>query len=225
MEELHPEFKDGEEKYNELIANQVLKSLKKNGIKGRSFKTSEEAVDWLITKLPQGGVVGVGGSRTLFQTGLIDNLIKLDKSEKIKFINRWAEGISPKDEFQTRYDNLSADVFLASTNAITLDGKLINIDGMGNRLAAMMFGPKKVYFLVGRNKIVRNVEEGIDRVRNVAAPKNAIRYKLKLPCTETGSCDEPNCHGGRICNFTLIIERGFNPARMTVLLIDEDLGY
>ena len=89
----------------------------------------------------------------------------------------------------------------------------------------MIFGPKKVYFVVGINKIVKNVEEGIDRVRNVAAPKNAIRYKLKLPCTETGVCDEENCRGARICNFTLIIERGFNPSRMTVLLIEEELGY
>lgn len=203
----------------------MLKSLKKNGIKGKFFKTSEEAVDWLITKLPKNGIVGIGGSRTLIQIGLIDRLIELDKSGKIKFLNRWGEGITPKEEFQTRYDNLSADVFLTGTNAITLDGKLINIDGMGNRLAAMIFGPKKVYFLVGRNKIVKNVDEGIDRVRNVAAPKNAIRYNMKLPCTETGVCDEENCYGGRICNFTLIIERGFNPARMTVLLIDEDLGY
>ena len=225
MEELYPEFRKGEEKYNELIMNMVLKSLKKNGIKGKFFKTGEEARDWLTAKLPENGVVGVGGSRTLFQVGLIDSLIKLDKSGKIKFLNRWGEGITPKDEFKTRYDNLSADVFITGTNAITLDGKLVNIDGMGNRLSAMMFGPKKVYFVVGKNKIVKNVEEGIDRIRNVAAPKNAARYNLKLPCTETGVCDEQNCHGGRICNFTLIIERGFNPARMTVLLIDEDLGY
>ena len=96
---------------------------------------------------------------------------------------------------------------------------------MGNRVAAMIFGPKKVFFIVGRNKIVKNVEAGIERARNVAAAKNAARYNMQSPCVLTGICDEENCRGTRICNFVTIIERGFNPRRMTVLMIDEDLGF
>ena len=225
MEARRPEFKMGEAHYYEKIINHVINSLKRNDIKGKYFKTHQDAVTWLMEKIPEGSVVGVGGSRTLLQTGVIDRLMEADKSGKIKFINRWREGITPKEERQTRHDNLSADVFLTSTNAITHDGKLINIDGQGNRVAAMIFGPKRVYFLVGRNKIVRNVEAGIERTRSVAAAKNAARYQFPSPCRETGICDEANCYGARICNFTVIIERGFNPRRLNVLMIDEDLGY
>ena len=225
MEAKRPEFKMGEAHYHEKIINHVIKALKKNDIKGKYFKTHEEAVNWLMNKIPEGSVVGVGGSRTLLQTGTIDRLMEADKAGKIKFINRWREGITPKEERQTRYDNLSADIFLTSTNAITHNGKLVNIDGQANRIAAMAFGPRKVYFLVGRNKIVKDVEAGIERTRMVAAAKNAARYEFPSPCKETGICDEENCYGTRICNFILIIERGFNPRRMTVLMIDEDLGY
>ncbi|MFX1295940.1 MAG: lactate utilization protein [Promethearchaeota archaeon] len=222
MEAKHPEFKEGEKKYYEVKINQVINSLKKNGIEGKYFDMSEEAMDWIIKNLPDGGIVGVGGSRTLFQIGLIDKLIQ---QNNITFINRWREGITPKEQMKTRYANFSANLFLTSTNAITLDGKLINIDGMGNRVACMIFGPRKVFFIVGRNKIVKDVQAGIERVRNIAAPKNAQRYNLQLPCTETGQCDEKNCYGPRICNFILIIERGFKVGRMTVLLINEDLGF
>ncbi|MHA1753108.1 MAG: lactate utilization protein [Candidatus Helarchaeota archaeon] len=224
MEIQHPEFKEGETKYYNLVLERVKSALKKNSIKAQIFQTSQEAIDYVMSKMNEGDVVGVGGSRTLLQIGMIDELIK---SKKIKFLNRWREGITPKEELETRHKNLSADVFLTSTNAITLDGKLVNIDGMGNRIAAMIFGPKKVYFFVGRNKIVKDVDAAIDRIRNVAAPKNAARYNLSLPCTEQGVCDEPNCYGARICNYILIIERGFTPwsRRLNVLLINEDLGF
>ncbi|MHA1270429.1 MAG: lactate utilization protein [Candidatus Helarchaeota archaeon] len=224
METKHPEFNEGEKKYYEMILNQVKSALKKNSIGAKVFNTSKEAVEYVLSKLKDGDVVGVGGSRTLLQIGMIDELIK---SDKVKFLNRWREGITPAEELKTRFKNLSADVFMTGTNAITLDGKLVNIDGMGNRVAAMIFGPKKVYFFVGRNKIVKNVEEAIERVRNVAAPKNASRYNLQLPCTQNGVCDEPNCYGARICNYVLIIERGFTPwpRRLNVMLINEDLGF
>ena len=202
MEAKRPEFKMGEAHYFEKIINHVIKALKKNDIKGKYFKTHEEAVNWLMNKIPEGSGVGVGGSRTLLQTGTIDRLMEADKAGKIKFINRWREGITPKEERQTRYDNLSADIFLTSTNAITRDGKLINIDGQGNRVAAMIFGPGKVYFLVGRNKIVKDVEAGIERTRSVAAAKNAARYQFPSPCKETGICDEENWYQfDRLCGL------------------------
>ncbi|MBD3226708.1 MAG: lactate utilization protein [Candidatus Lokiarchaeota archaeon] len=224
MEDKHPEFKDGEKKYYDALLKRVKSSLRKNGMKAKIFENSKEAIEYVMRKLKDGDVVGVGGSRTLLQIGMIDELIK---SDKIKFLNRWREDITPKEELETRYKNLSADVFMMSTNAVTVNGKLINIDGMGNRVSAMIFGPKKVYFFVGRNKIVKDVQAGIDRVRNEAAPKNAARYNLNLPCTEDGVCDEENCYGARICNFVVIIERGFMPwpSRLNVMLINEDLGF
>ena len=222
MEAKRPEFKDGEEHYNEIILNQVKSALKKNGFRVKIFKSSKEAVEWFMNKLKDDDVVGVGGSRTLLQIGLIDELIK---SKRVKFLNRWREGITPNEELATRHKNLSADVFISSSNAITLNGKLVNIDGMGNRVAAQIFGPKKVYMFVGRNKIVKDVEAGIWRTRNIAAAKNAARYKLQTPCTETGMCDEPNCTGVRICNFLVITERAFKSGRINIILIDEDLGF
>lgn len=225
MEDKHLEFKKGEKEYYQYILELVKKSLRKNGIKAKIFQTSKEAVDYFMGKLKDGNSVGTGGSRTLLQMGLIDELVK---AKNINFLNRWREDITPAEELKTRYENLSADVFISGCNAITQDGKLVNIDGMGNRVSAMIFGPKKVYFFVGRNKIVKDVEAGIARVRNVAAPKNAFRYNLNLPCT-TGErvCDEKNCYGARICNFVVIIERGFAPwpSRLNVMLINEDLGF
>ena len=225
MEAKHPEFKKGEEHFIEKRMNQVINSLKKNDMKAHYFKTHQEAVTWLMEKIPEKSVVGVGGSRTLLQIGLIDDLIKANKSGKIKFLDRWSDDVDKATETRTRYENLSADVFIASSNAITLDGKLVNIDGIGNRVAAMIFGPKKVYFIVGRNKIVKDVEAGIDRARNVAAAQNASRFGMPAICQQTGMCDEKNCYGTRICNVVTIIERGTLPQRMNVLMINEDLGY
>ncbi|NHI91657.1 MAG: lactate utilization protein [Candidatus Lokiarchaeota archaeon] len=225
MEAKHPEFKKGEDHFREKRINKIIESLKKNGINAKYFQTHQEAVDWLMEKLPDNGIVGVGGSRTLLQIGLIDRLIETSQTGRIKFLDRWSDTIDKKTEAQTRYDNLSADVFITSSNAITLDGKLVNIDGLGNRVAAMMFGPKKVYFIVGRNKIVKDVEAGIDRARNVAAAQNAARFGMPTICRETGICDEKNCYGTRICNIVTIIERGNLPNRMMVLMVNEDLGY
>ena len=225
MEAKHPEFKKGEEQFHLKRINQVIEALKKNDIKARYFENSKEATAWLMEKIPEKAVVGVGGSRTLMQVGLIDELISANKSGKIKFLDRWSDDVDKAAETRTRYENLSADVFIASSNAITLDGKLVNIDGIGNRVAAMIFGPKKVYFIVGRNKIVKDVEAGIGRVRNVAAPQNATRLNIPAICEQTGICDEKNCYGTRICNIITIIERGNIPQRMNVLMINEDLGY
>ena len=225
MEAKHPEFKKGEEQFYIKRINQVIESLKKNDIKARYFETHKEATAWLMKKIPEKAVVGVGGSRTLLQIGLIDELIAANKSGKIKFLDRWSDDVDKAAENKARYENLSADVFIASSNAITLDGKLVNIDGFGNRVAAMIFGPKKVYFMVGRNKIVKDVEAGIARARNVAAAQNATRLNIPAICEQTGFCDEKNCYGTRICNIVTIIERGNIPQRMNVLMINEDLGY
>ncbi|MHA1376964.1 MAG: lactate utilization protein [Candidatus Helarchaeota archaeon] len=216
-------FDQGEEKYNEMILQRVADALKKHNFKVKIFPKHEEAVEWLMNKIPEGSKVGVGGSRTLIQTGIIQKLA--DRTD-ITFYNRWKKGIDGKEERLTRYQNLSADIFITGSNAVTLDGKLVNIDGMGNRIAAMIFGPKKVFFIIGINKIVKDVDAALERIHNITAPKNAARYSFDLPCTRTGLCDEPNCNEPqRICNMTLIIERPFNSRRMQIVLIGENLGF
>ncbi|NVM01448.1 MAG: lactate utilization protein [Candidatus Helarchaeota archaeon] len=216
-------FPQGEKKYNELIVQRAIEALKKHHFKVKFFPTKEEAVEWLMSKIPADSTVGVGGSYTLIQTGIIE---KLSNRTDITFYNRWKLGIDGKEERNTRYQNLSADIFITGSNALTLDGKLVNVDGMGNRIAAMIFGPKKVFFVVGKNKIVKDVDAAIQRIHNLTAPKNAARYSMDLPCTRTGLCAWEECNEPqRICNFTLIIERPFNTRRMNIILIGEDLGF
>ncbi len=216
-------FEQGEKKYYDLIVERVMEALKKHHFKIKYFPKVEEAVEWLMSKITAGSKVGVGGSRTLIQTGIIQKLA--DRTD-ITFYNRWKKEIDGKEERQTRYDNLSADVFITGCNALTLSGKLVYIDGMGNRIAALIFGPKQVYIVVGKNKIVKDVPAAIERIRNITAPMNASRYGLDLPCTRTGMCAWEACNEPqRICNFTLIIDRPFNSRRMQIILIGEDLGF
>jgi len=216
-------FPQGEKKYYDMIIQRTIEALKKHYFKVKFFPKKEEAVEWLMEKIPAGSTVGIGGSYTLIQTGIIE---KLANRSDITFYNRWKKGIDGKEETKTRHQNLSADIFISGSNALTIDGKLVNIDGMGNRIAAMLFGPKRVYFIIGKNKIVKDVETAIQRIHNIAAPKNAARYSLDLPCTRTGICAWEDCtEPQRICNFTLIIERPFNARRMHIILIGEDLGF
>lgn len=216
-------FDQGEQKYNKLIVERAMEALKKHYFKVKYFPKREEAVEWLMNQIKPGSTVGVGGSYTLIQIGVIE---KLANRTDITFYNRWREGITADEEMKSRHDNISADIFIAGCNAITLDGKLVNIDGMGNRISAMAFGPKFVYLVVGKNKIVKDVDAAIQRIHNITAPKNAARYKLDLPCTRTGLCAWEECtEPQRICNMTLIIERPFHPRRMNIILIGEDLGF
>jgi hypothetical protein len=127
----------------------------------------------------------------------------------------------------------SCDVFLAGTNAVTMDGKLVNTDGLGNRVSAMIFGPEKVILVVGANKIVKNLDEAMERIREVCAPMNARRHFLKhhssefgdLPCVRTGKCIDCN-HDWKICNYTVIIEGAMarEKGRINVVLVGEELG-
>ena len=129
-----------------------------------------------------------------------------------------------EEGLELRRQGLTADVMVASTNAITLDGRLVNLDGMGNRVAAMAFGPKKVILVVGMNKVAPDLESAVARVKNYAAPINNIRYGLKNPCVETGLCSD--CRSPqRICNMWSTIEGHMIEGRIHVKLVGESLGY
>ena len=167
----------------------------------------------------EGATVVRGDSVTLEQIGVIE---ELRKRKQYKFINpmaRTAEGLFVVDEetrMRQQREAFFADIFLTGTHAVTLDGKLDNIDGFGNRVAAMIFGPEKVIVVTGANKIVKDVNEAIERVRQIAAPLNAQRHYMKhqwpalgdLPCVRTGICVDCN-HEWRICHITVIIEGTF----------------
>lgn len=142
----------------------------------------------------------------------------------VEVIDPYKPGLSPEEGLKVRRRGLTADVMIASSNAITLDGKLVNLDGMGNRVASMAFGPEKVILVVGMNKVMPDLDTAMARVKHYAAPVNATRLGLKNPCVETGLCAD--CKSPqRICNVWSIIEGHMIKGRIHVKLVGENFGY
>jgi hypothetical protein len=205
-----------------LQAAAVIRNLKKRGMDGIFCETSALAVAEICRMIPSGSLVGLGGSETVMESGLLDALRRMD----IRLLDRYKEGVSKEAVDDMRRQGLQADIFICSSNAVTADGKLVNMDGTGNRVAAMIYGPKKVIILVGMNKIQPDLEAAIARVKNTAAPANSLRVGVETPCSKTGFCQDPHCHPPRrICCQLVITEASMTPGRMTVFLVGEALGY
>ncbi len=184
------------------------------------MKDKEEAVKTIMKRISPTETVGIGGSLTIRELGLIEKLVERGN----RVIHHWRKGMSEEEVSETLRGEINSDVFLTSSNAVTMDGKLVNKDMVGNRVAAMIFGPKRVFVVVGVNKIVRGLDEALERIERVAAPLNAKRLGIKTPCVETGrcvDCDSPD----RICRVTTIIERRPSRTDLTVVLVNENLGY
>ncbi|BHH85278.1 lactate utilization protein [Desulforhopalus sp. 52FAK] len=161
-----------------------------------------------------------GGSMTLKATGVLDAIAGMDDVEMLIPDD---PKMSPEDKYEVRRQALLVDLYLTGTNALTEDGHLVNLDMIGNRVAALTFGPKKVVVLIGRNKIVPDLETAMYRIKDYAAPTNAMRLDCKTPCAKTSECAD--CKSpGRICNHWTITEKSFPKHRISVILIDEELG-
>jgi L-lactate utilization protein LutB len=198
----------------------VSRALAANGITAIVAETGDEARERVLALIPKEATVGLGGSRTMVEIGLVDAL----RGGNYRLIDQYDPSLGKEATFKARRDSLHADYFVAGSNAVTEDGKLVNVDGLGNRVAGFAFGPDKVIIVVGRNKIVKDVAAALGRIRNVAAPMNAKRLGAATPCATTGvcsDCDSP----ARICNLTLIVEKQRFPGRMTVILISQELGF
>jgi hypothetical protein len=205
-----------------LQAEQVIKNLKKRGIDGIYCENSSQAVTEICRMIPAGSLVAMGGSETIIEAGLVDALRQLD----IRLLDRYKEGVNKEEVNEMRRQGLLADIYICSSNAITSDGKLVNMDGTGNRVAAMIFGPKKVIVMAGMNKVAFNLDSAIARVRNTAAPANSLRVNVETPCSKTGFCQDPHCHPPRrICCQLVVTEANMTPGRLTVFLVGENLGY
>jgi hypothetical protein len=202
--------------------NQDMETVKE-ALKAHQFtrveciENGEKAAGLVVDMIPEGAHVGLGGSTTIRQLGILERL----RNRGIAIINDSESDEIPFDDTMRR--TLNSDVLLASSNAVTLDGKLVNIDGMGNRVAAMVFGPKKVILVIGRNKIVADMDAAIERLKNVIAPQHAMGYGARLPCATAGHCVDCNSPA-RICRVTTIIERKPLFTDISILLVDEDLG-
>ena len=205
-----------------LQAEQIIRNFKKRGIDGIFCASSAQAVEEICRMIPAGALVALGGSETIIEAGLVDVLRHLD----IRLLDRYKKGVSKEEVNEMRRQGLSADVYICSSNAVSADGKLVNMDGTGNRVAAMIFGPTKVIILAGMNKVASDLDAAISRIKNVAAPANSIRVGVETPCSKTGFCQDPHCHPPhRICCQLVVTEANMTPGRVTVVLVGEALGY
>jgi hypothetical protein len=202
---------------NEII-NKTIKSLKKNNIEALYFENTESLVENLLNTITKDDVVGIGGSVTIEGLGIAEKLIERGNRVEWHWREKTAEG-----RYEARRNQMHSDVYLTSTNALTQRGQLVNIDGTGNRVASMIFGPKKVIIVCGVNKIVGHLEAAMERVKEAAA-LNAKRLNCETPCTIKGECFECNVPQ-RICNVTTIIDRRPSETEMVVMIVNENLGY
>jgi len=212
---------DMEQRIQDLLAR-----LHENNFPAFYAKDKKAAFDKVMSMIPEGSIVGFGDSVTVRQIGVVDAL----ERGNYTFLNSWRSGISAEESLRLRKQALTSDVFVTGTNALTLDGKLVNVDGLGNRVAAMLFGPNKVIIVIGINKIVETLEDALNRIRNEAAPLNVKRhthFDPMPPCGNTGVCSDCSSPW-RICNKTVIIERQFDNDKykpiITVVIVGEKLG-
>lgn len=204
---------------NQNLANTIIKNMAKKNLEGYYCATSAEAVEKALSLMPEGSSVTWGGSMTLTECGLMDAL----KTANYEIIDR--DTAKTPEEARIMYGKqVMADYFLMSTNAITMDGELVNIDGRSNRVSCLCWGPQNVIIIAGMNKVALDVESALKRVRNFAAPPNAVRLNKNTPCAQTGKCADcysPDC----ICSQIVITRRSSTPNRIKVILVGEELGY
>ncbi len=202
------------------LLEQVAENLRKRNFEVIVAPGKGEALKVVLGLIPEGAVVGLGGSETVREIGLLDAL----RAGSYDLCDQYEEGISKEENFRRRRRGLTADVFVTGTNAIAKEGALVNIDGIGNRVAGLTFGPQKVVVVVGRNKICDDIHKALERVQNYVAPKNAKRFGVDTPCVKTGECSDCSAPQ-RICNIYSIIKRQHEPGRFHLILVDEDLGF
>lgn len=196
----------------------VVEAMKKRGFEAYYVSTAEEAREKALEFIHENSVVSWGGSMTIDEIGLKQAVI--DRGYKV--INR-DEAESPEERMELMRKALTCDVFLMSANAVSEDGQLVNIDGNGNRVAALCYGPKEVIVVAGMNKVAGNLEEAYARARKFAAPVNAQRFNLATPCGKTGLCADclsPEC----ICS-QIVVTRRSSGGRIKVILVGEELGF
>ena len=204
---------------NERLAQRMIKNLERRNFRAFYCPTAAEAVEMVSSLIPDGSSVTWGGSMTIREIGLTAALHK----RKLKVLDR--DQAANSDEVQRIYrEAFSADYYLASTNAISEDGVLVNIDGNGNRVAAITFGPKHEIFVVGLNKVTQDVGSALARARSTASPTNAARFDVKTPCQVDGVCH--NCNSSDcICNYIHFLRNSHPAGRHIVVLVGEELGY
>lgn len=192
--------------FYETKIKKAIENFKKEGFNALYFETSDKATDYFFSQIKKDDIIGYGGSKTLTQLSIIENL----RNNGYKLLDRTKPDITSEEKAEIERKNFFADVFIASSNAVSEMGALVNIDMYNNRVAAMLFGPKKVYLFIGRNKLCSNLEEAIHRSENIASVMNGIRFNI-----------DPK----KIQASMTIIKKNVIENRMNLLFINEDLGF
>lgn len=205
---------------NEKKILRTISALQKNNMNGYLVKDKDELISKIEEIVSEGSTVACGGSMSLFETEVIDYL----RSGKYNFLDRYKEGLTREEVIKIYKQALVSDAFFTSSNAVTENGELYNVDGNGNRVAAMLYGPERVIVICGVNKIVKDVEAAIERNKQVSAPINAKRLNRETPCTRVGFCMECGS-SDRICNEYTLIRRQVNKDRIHVIFLNEEIGY
>lgn len=202
----------------------IIKNLEKRNFVGYYADTKERGLAIALSFIKEGMTVSWGGSVTLEEIGLKDEVRRLEKEGKVKLID--AHSIKdPKLNYEARRKGLFSDLYFMSTNALTVKGELMNIDGLGNRVAALAFGPEKVVVLCGVNKITKDLEDAYKRIKEEACPKNARRLGRATPCSETGRCCECLVSNSTLCGTITTTRFNNEKGRIHVILIDDTLGF
>jgi len=203
------------------LGESVVKALNAKGYKAYYFSSSEEAAKEIANMIPSGSTVGIPGTCTVREMGLMELL----SDKGCTTHHHWDPNLSPEERKAKFKEELMSDYYITSTNALTIDGTFVNIDGTGNRIAGMAWGANKLIFVVGINKICPDLDSALKRVHNVATPPNVTRLGgYDVPCAKLGYCVDCNSPS-RVCRATLILERAPFGRDIYVFLIGENLGY
>jgi len=205
--------------YNALNAYKIIQNLNKRNMAGYYCETKQEALEKALSLIPPEAIVSWGGSQSILEIGLLSAL----KMRGNPLLDR-DSAATPEEREAIQHRALSCDYYLMSANAVTMDGKLINIDRTGNRLAALIYGPKNVLVIAGMNKVEPDEAAGMARARNHAAPINAIRVQAATPCATTGQCQDCTVEEC-ICSQVLITRMSQTKNRIKVILAGESLGF
>lgn len=211
--------------------DKTMENLRRNKMEPYFCETKEEACEVVKTLIKKGDVISSGGSQTLKETGVYDIIT----SSEYNYLDRTIPGLTKEQIEEVYQKTFSADAYFTSTNALTENGELYNVDGNSNRVSAILYGPKSVIVVCGINKLVKNIEEAVVRVKTIAAPKNTIRLNCDTYCAKTGKCvslgneDSELCEGchsdGRVCCNYVVCAQQRHINRIKVIIIGEEYGY
>jgi L-lactate utilization protein LutB len=204
----------------EKLGLKCVEALKKHGFDAHFVSSAEEAKKLILNMISGYETFGFAGSETTRALGLVEAVKEMGKS----VYDHWEKGLSKEEVLQVRLQQGRSDCFLCSANAISLTGEIVNVDGVGNRTAAMTFGPKKVVIVAGMNKVRPDFTSALERVQEIAAPENANKLGMETPCAKTGLCTDCNVPG-RICGITTILHRKPMLTDVSVVLINDSLGF